>query len=323
MTNRNVVLSVLLALGAALSGYRLAAAPNEQASSPEALVEPAATAASEEPATAGIPIARQEARAEGPAAKQFAEQLRPFLVRHCFECHGVENPKGDLRLDRLSPDFADDADRETWLTVLRRLKAGEMPPKSKPRPPQNELRALADWIRAGVAATDAEWRAAQGRVGLRRLNRVEYENTVRDLLGIEIDLKELLPQDTSADGFDNVGEALHTSSFLMERYLEAADKALNLAIANGPQPPMITKRYSLKESHQVKSTTESVFRKFDDDGVVLFSSSAWQAVGLTPFYPPDRGQYRFRISASGIQSSGKPVTYRIDAGPMLMGTKSI
>ena len=74
----------------------------------------------------------------------------------------------------------------------------------------------------------------QGRVVLRRLNRVEYENTVRDLLGIDIELKELLPADGSADGFDNVGEALHTSSFLMEKYLEAADTALNVAIANRP-----------------------------------------------------------------------------------------
>src|SRR5439155_9350801 len=102
---------------------------------------------------------------------------------------------------------------------------------------------------------------------------------------------------------------------------EAADKALNLAIANGPQPPATKKRYSLKDQHQVKSTTERVFRLMDDT-VVLFSSSAWQAVHLHQFYPPERGKYRFRISASGFQSAGSPVTYRIDAGPMLMATKN-
>ena len=117
-------------------------------------------------------------------------------------------------------------------------------------------------------------------------------------------------------------KSLHTSSFLMERYLEAASIALDRAIANLPQPPVIQKRYSLKETHQVKSTTEKVFRKSDDDDrVVMFSSSPWQSVTLSPFYPPDPGNYRFRISAAGVQSSGKPVTYRVDAGLMLMTGK--
>ena len=71
---------------------------------------------------------------------------------------------------------------------------------------------------------------------LRRLNRTEYQNTIRDLLGVEIDLINLLPLDSSGNGFDNVGDALHTSSFLMEKYLDAADAALNEAIVNKPQP---------------------------------------------------------------------------------------
>ncbi|MDA1050969.1 MAG: DUF1592 domain-containing protein [Planctomycetota bacterium] len=169
---------------------------------------------------------------------------------------------------------------------------------------------------------DAGTDAAPGRVVLRRLNRFEYQNTVRDLLGVNVDFQELLPMDSSAGGFDNVGEALHVSSFLMERYLEAANISLDLAIANRPPPALIKQRYSLKQSHQVKSTTERVFQKSDDDDlVVMFSSSRWQAVSLTPFYPPDGGSYRFRISASGIQSDGKPVTYRVDAGLMLMTGK--
>jgi mono/diheme cytochrome c family protein len=257
----------------------------------------------------------------GLNAKRYDEQIRPFLTRHCLGCHGTEKPKGDLRLDRLAPDFADPASRDKWQTVLKRLKAGEMPPKSKSRPAEQEIRLLADWISGSVRAAEAA-RRSQGRVVLRRLNRVEYENTVRDLLGVHIDLQDLLPLDNSAAGFDNVSEALHTSSFLMEKYLEAADKALSVAIANGPQPSRIKKRYSLKDSHQVKSTTERVFRKFDDDTVVMFSSSAWQAVNLHQFYPPDRGKYRFRISASGFQSDGKPVTYRVDAGAMGMAGKS-
>jgi hypothetical protein len=265
-------------------------------------------------------ISAGRASDDSPTAKTHDEHIRPFLARHCLGCHGGEKPKADFHLDRLAPDFADEASRKRWLKVRGRVKAGEMPPKPKPRPAEKEIQLLADWITEQAEAAVAP-RRGQGRVVLRRLNRVEYENTVRDLLGVPVDLKEMLPADTSAHGFDNVGEALHVSSFLMERYLEAADAALNLAIANGPQPPVTKKRYSLKDQHGVKEPSESVFRKLDDT-VVLFSSSPWQAVHLYEFYPPHRGKYRFRISASGYQSAGKPVTYRVDAGLMGMVGKN-
>jgi mono/diheme cytochrome c family protein len=281
-----------------------------------ALVPPVPRAASSHLALVATPGDK------GSDAGRHDDLVRPFLARHCLECHAGDKPKGDFRLDRLAPDFTDDAVRGRWLAVLKRVQAGEMPPKAKPRPPQKDVRALADWIRGRAEAAEAARRDAQGRVVLRRLNRVEYENTVRDLLGVDVDLKDLLPLDTPAHGFDNVAEALHVSPFLMERYLEAAEKALNVAIANGPRPPLIKKRYSLKDTHHVKTTKERVLRKLDDGTVVLFSSSAWQAVTLTGFYPPDRGRYRFRISASGVQSDGKPVTYQVLAGLMLMAGKS-
>jgi len=251
-------------------------------------------------------------------AQDFERTIRPVLTAHCYECHAGDSKKakGDFRIDRLSPQVADDAARDGWRKVLKRIQAGEMPPKSKPRPPEMDLQLVGQWISAGLKAADLR-RAAEGRVVLRRLNRVEYENSIRDLLGIHIEIKDVLPLDSSAAGFDNVGAALHTSSFLMEKYLEAAEKSLNVAIANGPQPPLIKKRFSLKDTHQVKTTTERVFRKLDDT-VVMFSSSAWQAIHLYGFYPPDRGKYRFRISASGFQSDGKPVTFRVDAGRMGM-----
>jgi mono/diheme cytochrome c family protein len=264
-------------------------------------------------------IAQQPADAKGA----FDKQLRPILVAHCFSCHSKElaKPKGNFRLDNLTHDFATNSERDAWADVLKRVKAGEMPPKGKPRPSEKEIAALADWINAGFKVAEAR-RAAEGRVVLRRLNRIEYENTVRDLLGVPVELKELLPIDGSAAGFDNVADALHTSSFLMEKYLEGADKALSIAIANGPQPPLVKKRHLLKDSHNVKSTTERVYRKLEDGTVVCFSSSAWNAVHITGFYPPDRGTYRIRISASGFQSGDKPVTYRVDAGKMGMAGHS-
>ena len=156
-----------------------------------------------------------------PAVPAGGDPVGPFLARHCLDCHEGDKPKGDFRLDRLSRDLTDPAVRERWLTVLERVRAGEMPPEKKPRPAADEVRGLSDWVDAGVKAADAR-RAAEGRAVLRRLNRVEYENTVRDLLAIDIDLRDMLPADSPAHGFENVGDALHTSSFLMERYLDAA-----------------------------------------------------------------------------------------------------
>jgi Protein of unknown function (DUF1587) len=120
--------------------------------------------------------------------------------------------------------------------------------------------------------------------------------------------------DSSAGGFDNVGESPHTTSFLMDRYLDAADKALNVAIANLPQPPRVKQRYTLKDERQVKMSTESVYRQ-RNDSLVMFSSSAWNAITVGQFSLPDRGRYRIRISAYGFQSHGKPIAYRIAAGP--------
>jgi hypothetical protein len=250
-----------------------------------------------------------------------AEPAADFLAKHCLECHSGDKPKGELRLDELKPEFVERTTRTKWRAVLKRLHTGEMPPEVKARPPKDEIEKLTAWIRTQSDAAEAAERAAQGRVVLRRLNRAEYQNTIRDLLAIEVDLTGLLPEDASAGGFDNVGSALHTSSFLMERYLDSADRALNVAIASGPQPPLVKKRVSLKDERHVKHTTERVFRPLDD-GLVMFSSSAWQSITLTQFYPPDRGRYRFRISTHAVQSGEKPVVYRVDAGPMLMGTKS-
>ena len=159
-------------------------------------------------------LAAQPGSEQTPDAQLFDDQFRPLLVRHCVACHGGIKPKGKFRLDNLTTDFADAATRAHWTAVIERLKAGEMPPKGKPRPPVQEVSALTGWLAPRVAAADAAARAASGRVVLRRLNRVEYENTVRDLLGINANLKEQLPEDGSADGFDNAAAANHTSSFL-------------------------------------------------------------------------------------------------------------
>jgi len=157
---------------------------------------------------------------------------------------------------------------------------------------------------------------------LRRINRTEFQNSLRDLLGITLDLEEALPADGSAHGFDNNADALPVSSFLLDAYLDAADRALGLAIANGPQPRLVRHQFRPADERSVTSTTERVFRRREDGSVVCFSSSQWNAITLYRFYPPDRGRYRFRITASAFQNGDRPVTFRVDAGPMLMGRKN-
>lgn len=238
---------------------------------------------------------------------------------HCYTCHSgsSEKPGGNFKLDQLTSNFEDRSNRDAWQLVFKKIKSGEMPPKERNKLTEKEALSVFDWINFNARVADVQ-RLKEGRVVLRRLNNIEYENTMRDLLGVPVELRGMLPQDGSSNGFDNIGEALHTSSFLMDKYLEGADKGLKIAIANLPQPPIFKKQYSLREMHPVKSTTEKVFRHHDDGTVICFSSSAWQAVTLSSFYPADRGKYKFRVSTSGFQSQGKPVVFRIDAGVMGM-----
>lgn len=236
---------------------------------------------------------------------QYAKDIQPLLTKHCVECHGADEPKGKLRLDQATPVF-DAAGLRSWQRVLERVESGQMPPKSQPRLSTEELRSLTTWLRDATRSAELSRRASEGRVVLRRLNRNEYQNTIRDLLGVEVDLREQLPTDGAADGFDNAAAALHTSSFLMEKYLEAADTALNYAISNRPQPPkQIAGKLPFKESHPIRSTQEDVYR-FIDETVVCFCSSAWHNVSLSRFYPQEGASTVSRSRSRPIRAAASP-----------------
>src|SRR3954447_10272636 len=120
------------------------------------------------------------ARAVEPtgAQKPFDAQIQPLLKKHCFACHSGEEPKGEARLDLLKVDFADSETRDAWQALARRVEAGEMPPKGKPRPAAKEVTALVSWIGQQTRAVELARREREGRVVLRRLNRIEYQNTI-------------------------------------------------------------------------------------------------------------------------------------------------
>ncbi len=247
---------------------------------------------------------------------QTEHSTHQLFTKHCEECHSGLNPKGEFAVASLTNNFTDKQNSERWLNVLRQLQEGSMPPKDKPSPPVEDLQFVMDWINNQVETAEIARRKTEGRVVMRRLNRAEYANTVRDLLGVEVDLTDLLPLDTSTNGFDNNAELLHTSSFLMRNYLDAADRVLDEAIANEPQPWILKKRFDIREEKSVKATG-SVYRH-TDDGVAIFATweSANIRVTMWNFRSHVRGKYRFRISGYGFQSEGKPITFRVTAGTL-------
>ena len=149
-----------------------------------------------------------------------AEQaLEPFLSKHCIRCHGPKEQNADRRFDKLSFDFSKPQNGELLQEVLDQLNLGEMPPEDEPQPTPDEVRKVVGILTAKLAeAREAARSHSAGRVVLRRLNRAEYLNTIRDLFQLnmtDFDPTVAFPADDSIEGFDNIGEGLLTSDFLL------------------------------------------------------------------------------------------------------------
>ena len=168
---------------------------------------------------------------------------RPFLDTHCVHCHDDIVSKGGLNLADLKLDAADPVNLRTWAKVHDRVAAGEMPPKGEDRPGRREAEAFVRRTADTLTATWEQRYRTLGRVGGRRLNPVEYEYTLRDLLAAPwLELKELLPPDPQAHGFDNVAAAQEISYVQLARYLEAAEVAIDGAMRLRPTPDPKTVR---------------------------------------------------------------------------------
>ncbi len=188
--------------------------------------------------------ALHSATKEQPDAKVHA-----FFEEHCVDCHDSETKKGGLDLTTLKLDAAG---FETWVKVHDRVCSGEMPPKKKPRPEAKELDAVIASLARELTAADTAREQRDGRARLRRLNRVEFENTLRDLLALPaLKVKDSLPEDGKSHGFDRLAGALDMSFVHVESYLAAVDKALNEALCPFPeQPPAFKYRAYLTENNR-------------------------------------------------------------------------
>jgi mono/diheme cytochrome c family protein len=232
----------------------------------------------------------------------------PFLARHCGGCHAPNVAAGGLNLQALGAPSA--ANREQWARILKRIEAGEMPPKGQPRPDANDAKAFTAWIAGELS------RLPRSTVTARRLNRVEYNNTVRDLLGVDLHAADDFPQDDSAFGFDNIAEALTVSPLLLEKQFAAAERIARQALF-GPDAKTQTQRWEvpaprrMEVTNPVKLTTPAYYSMFDYDVTGLSQPGSFH---LTHRFPAE-GDYVFRVIGAGNRPAGSEpgeMTFWID-----------
>jgi hypothetical protein len=159
--------------------------------------------------------------AELEGAKSFHKEIEPILEEFCSDCHGGGSKKGGVAFDQFKSDTALLENRELWWKAMKMLRAGMMPPKNKPRPTAEQLEQIEKWIKSSSFQIDPK-NPDPGRVTLRRLNRIEYRNTIRDLMGVNYDTDAEFPPDDAGHGFDNIGDVLSLSPLLLEKYIAAA-----------------------------------------------------------------------------------------------------
>jgi len=168
----------------------------------------------------------------------FHKEVLPVLQQYCWDCHGDGMDKGDVSLDAFTNVTAVLKDRRIWERVMHTVESGEMPPKKKKQPTAAERELVGKWIDQTLFPIDPD-NPDPGRVTIRRLNRTEYNNTIRDLVGVEFRPADDFPQDDLGYGFDNIGDALSLPPILLEKYLAAAEQVLDAAIVVGkPETPV-------------------------------------------------------------------------------------
>jgi mono/diheme cytochrome c family protein len=237
----------------------------------------------------------------GPDAVAFRKLTKPLFEGTCAPCHGPVDPDGGLDIHQFLGVDTLAANRESWDEILEKLRSGDMPPSSVKRPVA-QIDALVQFLDAEFARVDAQLPPDSGRVSVRRLNRTEYRNTVRDWLGIDFRTDENFPADDSAGGFDNIGDVLTVSPLLMEKYLIAAEEIAERAFPLGPLPKPVQVEYShkLQNLRWVATSTVEARPRVDYDA-----------------------EYEVRIGMPGERQNGKPVTLKVWVDGKLVRTESI
>jgi len=226
-----------------------------------------------------------------PEAAGFESTVKPLLAETCAVCHNDQLASGGLNVGAFSSADSITAHREGWEKILQKLRSGEMPPAGVPRPAPEQIDGLVAFIQGEFDKADRSVKPDPGRVTARRLNRNEYSNTIRDLLGVQFLAENDFPSDDSGHGFDNIGDVLTISPVLMEKYMAAAERIASAAIGGDPLPSKPVEA----EYHRKHRT----IRIIDVSTIEAIHRVEWD------------GEYIIRIGLPGERSQ--------DAKPVMMG----
>jgi len=229
--------------------------------------------------------------ADSPAATDPNAPARALFSKHCNACHVGEKSKGGLDLEKLLSQGPPAGRRKPWQRVKENVESGTMPPEDKPQPSMEESHALLAWLDAELKKVDCGQATDPGRVTIRRLNRVEYDNTIRDLLGVDFHPAEDFPSDDVGYGFDNIGDVLSLPPILMEKYLAAAETIAEQAVVSGSNARPLVKTY---DAASLSAAGGDLY----DDARILASNGE---VAVAHHFPRD-STYVVRVRAYGQQA---------------------
>ena len=234
--------------------------------------------------------------------KGFEGTVKPFLSEYCYPCHGNKGEaKNDLNLQSFqSADTLIDQ-RNHWEDVIGMLRRGDMPPMEEEQPEEPKRQAVATWLERELARIDRVTPPDPGRVTARRLNRTEYNNTIHELLGVDLRPADDFPQDDAGYGFDNIADVLSLSPVLMEKYLTAADAVARTAVFG---PASLKPTLTRLRSDGRKNGDARVFPlQYDVTGLSL--PNAFHAVHRVPV----EGEYLVRVFLGGQRpANSDPIT---------------
>ncbi|MBN8417873.1 MAG: DUF1592 domain-containing protein [Verrucomicrobia bacterium] len=242
----------------------------------------------------------------GAESRELTGLVRPFFEQHCNNCHGAKKQKGDLRVDNLIVDLQSPKIMGHWEEIMSRINSGDMPPDDEARPKPEVISLVADWIVLQLREAESVRQSSAGeRVAFRKLTRDEYGNTIRDLLGVNFDVKAPsgLPEDPDWKGFERIGSVLTLSPAHVEKYLSAADAILDEALSLRPEPKREVIRWEafdmrwkgFKEEYQARGIADKVRIEIVPRN---YTTDSWNIEIKTT------GDYILRLKLSGLRPAG-------------------
>ncbi len=229
--------------------------------------------------------------------KTFQRTVQPFLAKHCFACH-TDKKRGGVRLDQFQDERALAKGTPTIEKMEDVLRNRAMPPKKRPQPKDGEIEPVLAWADAFLARIDLQTPAAANRAVIRRLNRAEYNNTVRDLLGVNFQPADDFPPDVPGNGFDNSSGTLSVSPLLVEKYLTAAEKVARTAVFGAERMKPERVAHQPWFAADAFSKNKAVQFDYDETGMSLPN-----ALHVTQRFAVD-GEYRLRALLRGVRPVG-------------------